>query len=308
MLLVTGASGLLGASVLLLAREQGRGAVGLCHTHRIHVPGLSVFDVDLTDTATTRETLVQLRPAAVVHCAAGTNVDWCEDHPDETERINVHASSFLAAVAAELNLRFVHVSTDSVFDGRQSFYLETDEAAPLNVYAASKLRAEQEVFRHNSSALIVRTNIYGWNVQKKQSLAEWIVGRLAKGKEVPGFVDVYFTPILANDLAEILLAMLDRGLTGVYHVAGSQRVSKYEFAKQAAIMAGFEPERVVPTRFAEARLRAARPLDTSLSTNKVRFALERPIPSMEQGLRRFADLRERGYPQQLKSFLTGAAE
>jgi dTDP-4-dehydrorhamnose reductase len=252
--------------------------------------------------------VVRVKPDSIIHCAAATNVDWCEDHPQETELVNVGASSHLAAIASQLSARFLYVSTDSVFEGKQGNYTEADEPAPLNIYAKSKLCGEQEVLRRCPSALIARVNSYGWNAQDKPSLAEWILGQLAAGKQVRGFTDVHFCPLLANDLAEILLAMLDRGLSGLYHVVGSERASKYEFARRVAMTFGFELERIVPTQLAEAKLRAARPLDVSLNTGKVRLALGRSMPDVESGLGRFRTLGEQGYPQRLKSYLTGAAE
>src|SRR5207245_6923760 len=202
----------------------------------------------------------------------------CEYHPDQAHRINTLASSFLAALARELGCRFLHVSTDCVFDGTKGNYSEYDPPRPLNIYARSKLLAEEEVLRQLPAALVVRVNIYGWNAQPKYSLAEWILVELSSGRQVPGFTDVYFSPILVNDLAEILLTMLDRGMTGLYHVAGSERISKYKFARRVATTFGFEPDRVVSTRLAESNLRAPRPLDVSLCTEKVCLALGRPMP------------------------------
>ena len=283
MLVVTGASGLLGANLLSVAPNRGYQAVGLCNAHHIHIPGLSVFAQDLTDFDATRQMLLRLAPTAIVHCAAATNVDWCQDHPAETDRINIQVPSALAAIAAEFHVKFVHISTDSVFGGSKSFSVETDECGPLNAYASSKLQAEREVQRQNPQALVIRTNIYGWNAQRKQSLAEWIIGQLEEGKHVPGFVDVYFTPILTNDLADILLDMLNLDLVGIYHVAGAQRISKYDFARRTAAIFGFEPERIRPARLAEADLKALRPLDTSLNTGKAQSAVSRRIPDVDTG-------------------------
>ena len=292
MIVVTGASGLLGASVLLQARDLGREVAELCHRHPLRVPGTSAFRVDLTDRRKVRAVIASLQPESIVHCAAATDVEWCEDHPSEAKRVNVHVSSLLAETASELNARLVYISTDSVFDGKRGSYSETDQPAPLSVYAESKLGGEQEVLRRYPLALIVRISIYGWSPQNKGSLAEWAFQRLAQGEHVPGFIDVYFTPLLVNDLAEILLTMLDRGLTGLYHVAGSERISKYKFARRVATTFGFEPDRVVSTRLAESNLRAPRPLDVSLCTEKVCLALGRPMPDVDSGLRRFRKLRE----------------
>ena len=145
MLLVTGASGLLGAALVSHAHDLGRQVVGLCHRHKLRMKNVPVHSVDLTSRTATRELIARLRPSSIVHCAAATNVDWCEDHPLETEEANVHASSFLAEVAAEMKCSLTYISTDSVFDGRRGNYSEDDQPSPLNVYAKSKLRGEQEV-------------------------------------------------------------------------------------------------------------------------------------------------------------------
>ena len=308
MLLVTGASGLLGAALVSHAHDLGREVVGLCHRHKLQIKNVPVHSVDLTNRAATRELISRLQPATIVHCAAATNVDWCEDHPLETEEANVHTVSFLAEIAAEMKSSLTYISTDSVFDGKRGNYSEDDQPSPLNVYAKSKLHGEQEVLRLHSSALVARVTIFGWNAQDKHSLSEWILQELCAGRQVPGFTDVHFSPIVANDLAEILLLMLDRQLTGIFHVVGSERISKYQFAKRLAVIFGFDEEQVVPAELAEATLRAARPLDVSLNTQKVRLALGRTMPNVDEGLRRFRALRQKGYPQQLKSYLTGASE
>ena len=308
MLVVTGASGLLGASVLRSAVKLGWETVGFCHQHVIRDPTIQVASLDLTDDSATRRLLFDLRPDAIVHCAAATNVDWCEDNPKQAEAINVQASAVLAEIASALNARFVYVSTDSVFDGKRGNYVETDEAAPLNVYARSKLAGERETLRRNKAAIVVRVSIYGWNAQNKDSLAEWVLRRLEGGKHVPGFTDVFFTPILVNDLVPVLFAMLQHELSGLYHVAGSERISKFEFARRVATAFGFDPARVTPCQVKDMRLRAARPLDVSLNTEKVRIALGRSMPDVDSGLCGFRELRSRQYPQQLKTYLGGGRQ
>jgi dTDP-4-dehydrorhamnose reductase len=308
MIVVTGASGLLGASLVMLGRDLGREVIGVCHRHLLRIPGVRICQANLADRQAMRNLLVPLRPKSIIHCAAITEVDWCELHPEETEEVNVQASSALAELAQELNAQFLYVSTDSVFDGTRGNYSEDDQPAPLSVYAKSKWRGEQEVLCRHSSPLIVRVNIYGWNAQPKQSLAEWILDDVRTRKPVSGFADVYFCPMLANDLAEVLLTMLDLGLNGIYHVAGSERISKYDFATRVAKTFSLATDCVVPTSLVEARLVAPRPVDSSLNTEKVRIALGRPMPDVDQGLRQFRLLHESGYQNQLKSFLVGAEQ
>lgn len=308
MLVVTGASGLLGASLLFRAMEVGRDVTGICCQHPLIGTGATLVNLDLTDRDATQRALVRLSPSSVIHCAAATNVDWCEDHPEEAQRINVEASAFLAGLAAELGAEFMYVSTDAVFDGKQGRYRESDSPDPVNTYARTKLQGEEQVLRSNPSSLIARVNMYGWNAQNKQSLAEWVLGRLQEGKDVPGFTDVFFNPILVEDLSDVLLAMLDRRLTGLYHVVGGERVSKYHFAGQVAEMFGFPAQRVRAASVEDGTLRAARPRDTSLNTTKIRSELGRDMPDVASGLRKFKELSDRGYPARLKSYLSGVTQ
>jgi dTDP-4-dehydrorhamnose reductase len=306
MIVVTGASGLLGASVLCHARDTGRCAAGLCHRQVVHIPDTKMMSVDLTDSRAMRQMISSLQPRSIIHCAAAANVDWCEDHPRETRQINVEAPAKLAQLARELNARLLHVSTDAVFDGARGSYCETDTPAPVNVYATSKLEGERAVLERYPAAIVARVTLYGWSAQNKPSLAEWMLGELTAGRQLPGFTDVMFSPLLANDLAQILVEMLDRGLSGLYHVVGSDVISKYDFARRLAAAFGFDPDRVAQARLADSKLRAARPLDTSLNTSKITAALGRSMPDVESGLRRFRALKENGYAQQLKGALAGA--
>ena len=308
MILVTGASGLLGANLVSLAQEQGREVVGLYRRHPVRVDGVKLLPADLANQAETERILKELEPSAVVHCAALTDVDWCEEHPDEAYLVNVTVPATIAGITSRMGVRLLHISTDSVFDGERGNYAETDTPAPVNVYSRTKLQGEREVLRQNPAASVARVNLYGWNAQKKDSLAEWVLKQLTLGNLVPGFCDVIFCPMLVNDLAEILLALLDRDLAGLYHVVGAEPVSKYEFARQVASTFGFDPGQVVSTYLAAARLKAQRPRNSSLNTAKASAVLGRSMPNVEAGLRRFAQLRENGYVDRIKSHLAGVQE
>lgn len=306
MILITGVSGLLGINLLTRARERKLDAAGFYYSHAVDVPNTVTMQVDLRDAASMRAVVHDLRPSAIIHCAAATNIDWCEDHPGETERINVHTPFYLAEIAADIGAHFTFVSTDSVFDGSRGNYSERDEPRPLNVYAKTKLSAETEVRRANPDSLVARLTIYGCNSLPKRSLAEWILGRLAEGREVPGFTDVIFSPILANDVADALLEILKLKLKGLYHIAGSEAVSKFEFARALARTFDLDLQLVVPASLDAARLIAHRPKNTSLDTEKIEGALDVEMPDVETGLRRFKAMQDSGYALELRSYVAGA--
>src|SRR5262249_44288357 len=117
MILITGASGLLGANLMMVALQQGLEVVGLCHRHPVHLPGATLLAADLTDQSALARIFAKLRPASVIHCAAVSNVDWCEEHPDAAQELNVVAPATIAKFAADMDARLLHISTDSVFDG-----------------------------------------------------------------------------------------------------------------------------------------------------------------------------------------------
>jgi dTDP-4-dehydrorhamnose reductase len=290
--LVTGASGLLGSNFALIANKRSEKIIALYHTHPFEFPGGTAIKIDLRNGPFVRELVREYHPDWIVHCAALTNVDWCEMQRYATWKMNVEVTRQIASLAREIGAGLVYISTDSIFDGKSGWYSEESTPAPLNVYAESKLAGEKAVLNELDCSLIVRTNIYGWNAKTKESLAEWILRRLESGQSVPGFFDILFTPIFVGDLSEIILDMMKLGLKGVYHVAGSQVCSKYEFAVQMAATFGLNRELVQPATVVDAmELRAKRPGNTSLRSDKISVALGSGMPDIEAGLLRFKAMR-----------------
>lgn len=303
-LLVTGASGLLGLNLALTVLGRPGKVVGVVRSNPIHLEGMDTVVADLTDGEVARRLVTSIRPSWVIHCAAATNVDWCERNPAEAHRTNAEAAGWLAAAAQRADAAFLYVSTDSVFAGDTGDYREEDPPAPVNVYARSKLAGERAVAGECDRHLIVRTNLFGWGLPTSRSLAEWILTTLEGGGEVPGFRDVVFNPLLVNDIAEILLLLTENGTTGTLHLGSANYVSKYEFARQLAEVFGFPPERVRSTSADDVDFDAPRPRNTTLRTERAVAALGRPMPSVREGLERYRALRDQGHPARLRTFAT----
>lgn len=300
MILVTGAGGLLGSNLVVDLNRRGLAVIAAGRTCLPRLAGVEIVRCDLMAVENTDSLFAGSRPSCVIHCAALTDVDRCEADPQETWRVNVEMPRRLAASAAEAGSRFVYISSDSVFDGESAGYVEEDRVAPLNLYARSKVAGEIAVQRALPDALVIRTNIYGWNMQPKTSLAEWILSELEAGSEVPGFQDVVFCPMLVNDLGDIILEMLDRKLSGLYHVVGGDTCNKYEFALAIARMFGLNQALIRPATIETSLLRALRPKNTSLSTVKVCRAISRSMPSLYAGIERFKTLQHNGFVARLK--------
>jgi dTDP-4-dehydrorhamnose reductase len=306
MMLITGASGLLGANLALQWSDAGIDLTGLYHSHPVGAPGFAARRVDLLDEAAVRSTVRDLAPGWIIHCAAATNVDWCEAQPEQARRVNADGAGVVAATARDAGAGMIHISTDSVFDGERGGYAESDIPAPVNAYARSKLAGERAVLAAHPGALVVRTTIFGWNAQPKRSLAEWALARLEAGEDVPGWEDVTFNPLLVNDLGDLLLAAMERGLRGIYHFAGGNTMSKYAFAQSVARTFGYDESRVRPTSVEDVAFAAPRPRNTTLAVDKACDALGRPMPTVEAGLARFRQLRESGFTTRLKQLIHAA--
>ncbi len=304
-LLVTGVTGLLGANFALVACAAGEQVVGVTHRYPFRAEGIETRSADLRDGDAVLELARAIRPSWIVHCAALADVDRCEAEPELAWDSNHHATRWVAEAARSVGARLLHISTDAVFSGSRGWYVEDDVPEPVNVYARTKLAAEQML--QSGDALIVRTTIYGYNAQPKRSLGEQILAKLQRGEIVPGWQDVVFTPLLVNDLAELMLLMMQRGLSGVYHVAGADALSKFEFARRIAATFGYDPHLIRATELQALRLPAPRPRDTSLKTEKIVRALGRPMPDVDGGLRRFKELSAQGWPARLKR-MTGVAD
>jgi dTDP-4-dehydrorhamnose reductase len=290
-LLVTGAAGLLGQAVLREARARGFQVIGSCSRTNCFIDGEPLFAADLNRQGCGSELIAAHRPASVIHCAAATDVDWCEENPGSATRINVEASGELAEAAANIGAFFLYVSTDAVYEGDHGNYSETDPVGPVNVYARTKLLGEDRVRQSGGDVAIVRTTVYGWRGREKRTLSEWILDRLESGGSVPGFSDVVFTPMLSADLSEVLLTTAERRLCGLWNVAGSEACSKFEFARRLAEKAGYSPDRVEPVRLDEGSLKARRPRNTSLRSERITAALGRSMPGVDSGLTRFLQVR-----------------
>ena len=280
--LVTGASGLLGSSVVQYCADKCE-VVGTYLSHPVDFAGVRCLQADLTD-ENQYGPLKQFDPDVIIHCAALTDVDQCEQEPQKAYNINVDITRKLVTLADSLGARFIHLSTDAVFDGTEGLYTETDEANPINVYGRTKLTAEQVVTEAQADSIIVRTNIYGWNATDGQSLAEWMLEKLRDGEELPAFRDAYFSPIYTGTLASILFELISRDINGVMHISSPNRYSKLSFAEHLADVFDLNTELIVPTSIDDVDFSAPRGRDLSLSVSRAQHQLNCDLPTAREGL------------------------
>jgi dTDP-4-dehydrorhamnose reductase len=302
MILITGASGMLGANVVMEGRKKNKKMVAIFNNNPVKFPGVECLRIDLSDTNAIANLIFSLKPRFIIHCAALTNVDWCEEHPIETKNVNRDIAFYIAEAAQKINSLFIYISTDSVFDGDIGNYTEENSPNPLNVYSSSKRGAELLIERKIKNSLIIRTNIYGWNLQNKLSLAEWIIGTLESGQKLTAFEDVIFSPILVNDLATIIFDMIEAQLNGVYHIGSSDSCSKLKFACELADTFELDRKLIQPISIDSLNLKAKRPKNSSLQTRKICLDLGVSMPTVKSGILNFKKLRDSGFVEEIKSY------
>jgi dTDP-4-dehydrorhamnose reductase len=197
----------------------------------------------------------------------------------------------------------IHISTDAVFDGmKEDFYIEDDAPNPLGVYAQTKLDGERNVLSANPDAAIARVNFFGWSLSGTRSLSEFFYNNLSTGQTASGFTDVWFCPMFVGDLAEILVRMLEKGLSGLYHTVGSEALVKYDFGVKIARQFGFDDGLVRPMSVEESALKAKRSHNLRLSIHKLSTDLGTVIPGVSTGIAKFYTQYKQGYPQKMRSY------
>ena len=303
-LLVTGASGLLGLNLALEASRKHE-VIGSVNRNLLKNAPFKVIQSDLTQPGSLEELFEMSQPEWVINCAALANLEACETRPELAEKLNIELPEKLAKIVAKGGARLVHISTDAVFDGRRGEYSETDTPNPLSKYAETKLLGEECVAAENSKAIIARVNLFGWSISGKRSLAEWFLNNLSTNQYIPGFTDVYFCPLLANDLGTLLLEMLGMGLSGLYHVVSRDCSSKYDFGQKLADIFGYDRALIQPVSIADSDLQVERSQTLTLKSDKLAKAIGKAPPDLGVCLERFHRQYLDGYPkiiQQMKDY------
>jgi dTDP-4-dehydrorhamnose reductase len=211
-----------------------------------------------------------------------TDVDGCEREPDQAWQVNVEGSRYVAAAAAEIGAHVVFVSTDYVYSGERGPYRETDAPDPRSVYGKTKLAAEQAILELCPTAAIARTStLYGYATGVRANFVTWLVGQLEAGKEVTVVTDQISSPTLAENLAEMLLALAIKRASGIFHCVGADWMPRFDFACAVADVFDLDRYLIRPGRTVDLHQLAPRPAHSGLFVDKIRELDVDPLPVRE---------------------------
>ena len=299
-MLVTGASGLLGLNFCIRTAHANE-LTGVVNSRSLQDAPFPTVQTDLLAKDAAAQLLDKVQPEYVIHCAALANVDSCERDQQTAAAINARVPAQLAELCRERGIGFLHVSTDAVFDGLLGSYTEEDAPNPLSVYARTKLEGEQGVLAANSDALVIRVNFYGFSLSGSRSLVEFFLYNLMAGKTVKGFTDVHFCPLYVADLVDVMLAMIDKKLSGIYHVVSPECLSKYDFGKRIADKFDLDGDLIEPVSVNDGNLLAKRSPNLTLRVDKL-LATGIELPGQTFCLDHLHRHYQHGYPGLIKSY------
>lgn len=288
-LLVVGTNGLLGSNVVAAGLDRGLTIYGTYHSQ----PG--TFDIDQTQLDIRNEDRVRqvcatYAPSLIVNCAAMTDVDQCETNQEQARRINAEAPGILADCADSQDAGLVHVSTDYVFDGTaREPYSESATPNPLQVYGKTKLAGERVVRDVHQAPLVPRLSfVYGVHrsTNSLEGFPGWVANRLAADQKPSLFTDQYVTPTRAGFVADRILTLTDRDVTGLINITSRSCVTPYEIGRIVADIMGFGDEVLAKSRMAALDRPAERPRFSCLDTSRLAAVSGGAVPDLRSELAR----------------------
>ena len=291
-ILVTGSNGLLGQKITerILDTKQFTLIATSKGPNRYPVKdGYTYAEMDILDRAQVKEVIEQVKPDAIIHTAAMTNVDTSQAQPDLARQLNVEAVKTLVEIAAEHNIQLVHLSTDFIFDGAAGPYDELAAPNPLSHYGKTKLEAEEVIKNSKCKWAIIRTIlVYGiLKDMSRSNIVLWAKSALEKKEPIKVVNDQWRMPTLAEDLAEGCLLAVEKDAYGVYNISGKDMMTVAELVEKVADYWGLDKKLVTEVSSESLSQIARRPVKTGFVLDKAIADLGYAPHSFEEGLELF---------------------
>ena len=277
---IVGASGFVGRIMFeSLSREHE--VYGSFYSN--YVKGL--IHLDMTDIKAVKEILTSLKPDVIIHPAANPNVEYCEEYPEETWQVNVEGSRNLIETAREIGAKLVYFSSDYVFDGADGPYSEDDAPNPINEYGSQKLAVEKLIVNSLDNYLIIRiTVVYGWERNGKNFVAG-LIKNLKNRRSMKVPCDQIGSATYANNMVQVVKELIEADKTGIYHVAGTDVMDRYTFAKNVANIFELDDNLLIPVTTNQLGQKAKRPLKAGMKVDKVQKDVSIQLMNVKEGLK-----------------------
>ena len=267
-LLITGANGFVGKYLVTHLKKIFR-VIQTYKSASTESRSKDCVFLDITDTRLVNQVFSEFNPDIILHLAANKNVGYCENNPEEAIRVNLHGTKNILNASARVGAFLIFMSSDYIFEGTTGNYTEQNKRIPLTIYGKTKKEAEDLIVNFGIEYCIFRSSgIYG-HIRWQVPILNWASERLKKCKVIPAFTNIYSTPTCIYDVTRGIELIARKHKKGIFHIAGSQRVSRYEFLKQYAETYGFRCDLVTKDeyKYSQSSDGYKRPFDLSLNTS-----------------------------------------
>lgn len=284
---ITGANGLLGQHLVeffsqvhkVLASDLGPDPSFL-FSHVRYEP------VDILDKEKLSSLTTSFKPDLIINAAAYSDVDGCEIDKQKAWGVNVKAIESLIEICKKEKTKLIHISSDYVFDGRDGPYSEDDRPNPISYYGQTKLEGELKIKAGGIGFLIIRTNVlYGVALGVNPNFFTWVFNKLKNDERIKVVTDQFNNPTLVDDLARAILELTSQKFSGIINIAGSEYLSRYDFAQKIAEEFELDRDKIEPINTQDLKQKAPRPLKGGLRIDLAKKTLKTDLSGMNEGLK-----------------------
>jgi dTDP-4-dehydrorhamnose reductase len=277
--LIFGASGLLGSRVFRSFSSSFE-TYGTFFKSKI-TPTAKMILIDAADEKIVRQLVGNLKPSRIINCLGLTNVEECERRPEASWKLNTEIPIFLSRLSMEFSANFVHISTDHFFSEPNRPRFESTIMTAINQYGFTKLAAENTILHENPTALILRTNFFGYSSKVDKSILNFALNAFNLDKQINGFDDVIFSPVGITELAQFLSSEISKEVYGLLNFASATPISKFDFLKLVGQTMGFSGVNVERSSITSSGLTVRRPNYLALNPSRLIDDLGYAIPSLQ---------------------------
>lgn len=284
-LLITGASGFLGLNLCNLLRGKYE-ILAIYNKNNIKINNIKKLKIDLKNKFLIKKIIKSFNPNAIIHCAAISNIEYCEKKKQESYNLNVGATKNILE-NLKLNQKFIFISSDHLFAGKKKTYDENSKVNPINQYAKTKVLCERLIKKNKKNHLILRTNFFGKALQKNYSFADWIYQSLLKRKKIGLFNDVYFSPLHITTIAYCINFLIKHDKQGTFNLSSTQSLNKYDFGIELANSLNLNTDYINEISKKDLKFLVKRPNSMVLSNKKIKKLIKKNIFNISYNLNKY---------------------
>jgi dTDP-4-dehydrorhamnose reductase len=281
-ILVLGGNGLIGRKIV----EKFKNKFDIISTYKNKPPSNNTQSVKVSlpkDIAILENLIEKMKPDIIINTMAYSNLDFCEEHKEETFLLHVKMTDEISSICSKINSKMIFISTDYVFDGKQyKKYTEDDKPNPINYYGHTKVLAEEIVLKDPKNVVLRTSLVYGYG--ERVRFMKYVIDSLKNGNKIFAYNDIFNSATNLDELVEAIEKVIKKDAKGIFHLVGSTCVTRYDFAKIIARKFGFDESLVKSISIKASNMKAKRPVKPCLDNSKCSKILGYNFSNIELGV------------------------